>query len=197
MLEPMGKNVYINKVLHWGLKIYCYDKIFGKYNYNISPCKDWEKNNVQFSSVPWCVIWSCGGMTDTETRGGGSIVLISPLPSRTWSGEIVFFCCLTQISFASDETRRMNSVQQLRISSRASFATRMRGMSSLIILFSAARGTLNSSSSRPSAAPDLSILIKLSEAKTTKCEKWLWRTIQSHITTLSSRHHSTHAHRHT
>ena len=79
-------------------------------------------------------------------------------PSRTWSGEIVFFCCLTQISLASDDTRWMNSVQQLRMSSLASLATLILGMSSFIILLSAARGTLSSSSWLPSASPALSMV---------------------------------------
>ena len=67
-------------------------------------------------------------------------------PASTWSGEMVFFCCLLQMSLASEETRWMNSVQQLSTSSLASLATRMLGMISLIILFSAARGILSSSS---------------------------------------------------
>ena len=75
-------------------------------------------------------------------------------PAKTCSGDIVFFVCLPQISLASDDTRWMNSVQQFRISSLASLAMRTLGTSSLIILFRAARGMFNSSSSMRSAISD-------------------------------------------
>ena len=69
------------------------------------------------------------------------------IPCRTCSGDMVFLEPLLHISLASDDNRWMNSVQQFRMSSRASFATLTLGTSSFIILLSAARGMLNSSSS--------------------------------------------------
>ena len=69
------------------------------------------------------------------------------IPARMCSGEIVFLNCLLQISFASVETRWINSVQQFSISSLASLATLTLGIISFIILFNDARGILSSSSS--------------------------------------------------
>lgn len=71
---------------------------------------------------------------------------------------MVFFCCWLQISFASDDMRWINSVQQLRINSRESFATRIFGRISLIILLIEARGRVSSSSSFADIEPEDAIL---------------------------------------
>ena len=68
------------------------------------------------------------------------------------SGDIVFFCCLLQISLASDDNKCINSVQQFSISSLESLAILIFGTNSLIILFRAALGMFNSSSSFPPSA---------------------------------------------
>lgn len=60
---------------------------------------------------------------------------------------MVFLLSWLQISLASELSRWMNSVQQLRISSRASFAILTDGTSSLIILLMLALGKVTSSSS--------------------------------------------------
>ena len=78
-------------------------------------------------------------------------LILIQIPCRTCSGLIVFFCCLSHISLASELNRCMNSVEHCKISSRASFATRIFGMTSFIILFIAARGKVSSSSA--AAAP--------------------------------------------
>lgn len=65
------------------------------------------------------------------------------------SGEMVFLSDLLQISFASEDSKWINSVQQFTTISLASFATLMLGRISLIILLMAALGIVKSSSLLP------------------------------------------------
>uniref|UniRef100_A0A2M3ZTU6 Putative secreted peptide n=1 Tax=Anopheles braziliensis TaxID=58242 RepID=A0A2M3ZTU6_9DIPT len=60
---------------------------------------------------------------------------------------MVFLFRWLHTSFASELIRWMNSVQQFSMSSLLSFATRIEGTSSLMILLMLARGKVNSSSS--------------------------------------------------
>lgn len=69
------------------------------------------------------------------------------MPMRICSALIVFLFNWLQISLASELNRCINSVQQFKTSSRASFAILTDGTSSLIILFMLALGSVNSSSS--------------------------------------------------
>ena len=69
------------------------------------------------------------------------------LPISTCSAFIVFLCSWLHISFASELSKCMNSVQQLRINSLASLAIRTEGTSSFIILLMLALGKVSSSSS--------------------------------------------------
>lgn len=63
------------------------------------------------------------------------------------SAFMVFLCNWLQMSFASELSKWMNSVQQLRTNSLASLAIRTEGTNSLIILFRLALGRVSSSSS--------------------------------------------------
>ena len=70
-------------------------------------------------------------------------------PATMWSGWISFFACCSQTPLACRDKRWMNSLQHWTKNSFASPETRIWGVQSLIILYTAARGTHLSSSSLP------------------------------------------------